>query len=249
MAGVARSDPRGRRRAHPLPGGLRERLSPGATCCSWTGSTSRSILGQAGAALPLLHRGLLLQRPLRPAGRAELQPLRHAAAAVLRRRPDTAGGLLHALPGHAGIAEGRFRLEPARERGPAPARCAPSATRSCGAGPSPTECSSSAPDRSRGASSRRSSPGRTFATPSWAWSTTAMASDATGLPYPVLGPLERLDKIIDEVKPDRLIVALHRASGPDADGPAPRVRGPGHPRGGRAGDLRVTSPGSCRSRR
>lgn len=37
--------------------------------------------------------------------------------------------------------------------------------------------------------------------------------DATGLPYPVLGPLERLDKIIDEVKPDRLIVALTERRG------------------------------------
>jgi len=37
--------------------------------------------------------------------------------------------------------------------------------------------------------------------------------DATGLPYPVLGPLERLDKILDEVKPDRLIVALTERRG------------------------------------
>jgi sugar transferase (PEP-CTERM system associated) len=37
--------------------------------------------------------------------------------------------------------------------------------------------------------------------------------DATGLPYPVLGPLERLDKIVDEVKPDRLIVALTERRG------------------------------------
>jgi exopolysaccharide biosynthesis polyprenyl glycosylphosphotransferase len=33
------------------------------------------------------------------------------------------------------------------------------------------------------------------------------------LPYPVLGPLERLDKIIDDVKPDRLIVALTERRG------------------------------------
>ena len=37
--------------------------------------------------------------------------------------------------------------------------------------------------------------------------------DLTGLSYPVLGPLERLDKIIDEVKPDRLIVALTERRG------------------------------------
>jgi sugar transferase (PEP-CTERM system associated) len=37
--------------------------------------------------------------------------------------------------------------------------------------------------------------------------------DATGLPYPVLGPLERLDKIIDDVRPDRLIVALTERRG------------------------------------
>ena len=37
--------------------------------------------------------------------------------------------------------------------------------------------------------------------------------DATGLPYPVLGPLERLDKILEEVKPDRLVVALTERRG------------------------------------
>ena len=37
--------------------------------------------------------------------------------------------------------------------------------------------------------------------------------DATGLPYPVLGPLERLDKILEDVKPDRLIVALTERRG------------------------------------
>jgi exopolysaccharide biosynthesis polyprenyl glycosylphosphotransferase len=37
--------------------------------------------------------------------------------------------------------------------------------------------------------------------------------DATGLPYPVLGPLERLDKILDDVKPDRLVVALTERRG------------------------------------
>ncbi|HKW94453.1 MAG TPA: sugar transferase [Methylomirabilota bacterium] len=37
--------------------------------------------------------------------------------------------------------------------------------------------------------------------------------DASGLSYPVLGPLERLDKIVGEVKPDRLIVALTERRG------------------------------------
>jgi exopolysaccharide biosynthesis polyprenyl glycosylphosphotransferase len=37
--------------------------------------------------------------------------------------------------------------------------------------------------------------------------------DPSGLPYPVLGPLERLDKVIDDVKPDRLIVALAERRG------------------------------------
>jgi exopolysaccharide biosynthesis polyprenyl glycosylphosphotransferase len=37
--------------------------------------------------------------------------------------------------------------------------------------------------------------------------------EAGDLPYPVLGPLERLDKIIDDVKPDRLIVALTERRG------------------------------------
>jgi exopolysaccharide biosynthesis polyprenyl glycosylphosphotransferase len=39
------------------------------------------------------------------------------------------------------------------------------------------------------------------------------AAEAGDLPYPVLGPLERLDKIIDDVKPDRLIVALTERRG------------------------------------
>jgi exopolysaccharide biosynthesis polyprenyl glycosylphosphotransferase len=38
-------------------------------------------------------------------------------------------------------------------------------------------------------------------------------TDASDLPYPVLGPLERLDKIIDDVKPDRLIVSLTERRG------------------------------------
>lgn len=39
------------------------------------------------------------------------------------------------------------------------------------------------------------------------------AADPGDLPYPVLGPLERLDKIIDDVAPDRLIVALTERRG------------------------------------
>ncbi len=38
-------------------------------------------------------------------------------------------------------------------------------------------------------------------------------TDVSGLAYPVLGPLERLDKIIDDVTPDRLIVALTERRG------------------------------------
>ncbi|HXA96397.1 MAG TPA: sugar transferase, partial [Candidatus Dormibacteraeota bacterium] len=38
-------------------------------------------------------------------------------------------------------------------------------------------------------------------------------SDTSGLPYSVLGPLERLDKIIEDVKPDRLIVSLTERRG------------------------------------
>lgn len=36
----------------------------------------------------------------------------------------------------------------------------------------------------------------------------AMVGDGLGLRYPVLGPLKHLDKIIEEVRPDRIIVAL-----------------------------------------
>jgi exopolysaccharide biosynthesis polyprenyl glycosylphosphotransferase len=39
------------------------------------------------------------------------------------------------------------------------------------------------------------------------------ASAGAALPCPVLGPLERLDKIIEEVKPDRIIVALSERRG------------------------------------
>jgi exopolysaccharide biosynthesis polyprenyl glycosylphosphotransferase len=39
------------------------------------------------------------------------------------------------------------------------------------------------------------------------------AAEPGDFPYPVLGPLERLDKIIDDVKPDRLIVALTERRG------------------------------------
>lgn len=39
------------------------------------------------------------------------------------------------------------------------------------------------------------------------------SADSSNFPYPVLGPLERLDKIIDDVKPDRLIVALTERRG------------------------------------
>ena len=39
------------------------------------------------------------------------------------------------------------------------------------------------------------------------------AAEPSDFPYPVLGPLERLDKIIDDVKPDRLIVALTERRG------------------------------------
>jgi len=40
-----------------------------------------------------------------------------------------------------------------------------------------------------------------------------LEAEVSGLPYPVLGPLERLDKIVDDVKPDRLIVALTERRG------------------------------------
>ena len=38
-------------------------------------------------------------------------------------------------------------------------------------------------------------------------------TELSGLPYPVLGPLERLDKIVDDVKPNRLILALAERRG------------------------------------
>ena len=54
--------------------------------------------------------------------------------------------------------------------------------------------------------------------PNFRYSVVGVVDDGNGvepgdMPYPVLGPLERLDKIIDDVKPDRLIVALTERRG------------------------------------
>lgn len=56
------------------------------------------------------------------------------------------------------------------------------------------------------------------ARPNFRYAVVGVVDDGSGsgsreLPYPVLGPLERLDKIIDDVKPDRLIVALTERRG------------------------------------
>ena len=56
------------------------------------------------------------------------------------------------------------------------------------------------------------------ARPNFRYAVVGLVDDGSGiepgdLPYPVLGPLERLDKIIDDVKPDRLIVALTERRG------------------------------------
>ena len=56
------------------------------------------------------------------------------------------------------------------------------------------------------------------ARPNFRYAIAGIADDGAGtpegsLPYPVLGPLERLDKIIEEVKPDRIIVALTERRG------------------------------------
>jgi len=54
--------------------------------------------------------------------------------------------------------------------------------------------------------------------PNFRYAVVGVLDDGSGaepgdLPYPVLGPLERLDKIIDDVTPDRLIVALTERRG------------------------------------
>jgi sugar transferase (PEP-CTERM system associated) len=56
------------------------------------------------------------------------------------------------------------------------------------------------------------------ARPNFRYAIAGIADDGAGTPegsppYPVLGPLERLDKIIEEVKPDRIIVALTERRG------------------------------------
>jgi exopolysaccharide biosynthesis polyprenyl glycosylphosphotransferase len=54
--------------------------------------------------------------------------------------------------------------------------------------------------------------------PNFRYAVVGVVDDGSGtepgdLPYPVLGPLERLDKIVEDVKPDRLIVALTERRG------------------------------------
>jgi exopolysaccharide biosynthesis polyprenyl glycosylphosphotransferase len=54
--------------------------------------------------------------------------------------------------------------------------------------------------------------------PNFRYAVVGVVDDGTGvdagdMPYPILGPLERLDKILDDVKPDRLIVALTERRG------------------------------------
>lgn len=56
------------------------------------------------------------------------------------------------------------------------------------------------------------------ARPNFRYSIAGVADEGHGtqagpIAYPVLGPLERLDKIVDEVKPDRIIVALAERRG------------------------------------
>ena len=56
------------------------------------------------------------------------------------------------------------------------------------------------------------------ARPNFRYAVVGMVDDGSGtepgdVSYPVLGPLERLEKIIDDVKPDRLIVALTERRG------------------------------------
>jgi FlaA1/EpsC-like NDP-sugar epimerase len=73
-------------------------------------------------------------------------------------------------------------------------------------------------------------------------------TDVSGLPYPVLGPLERLDKIIDDMKPDRLIVSLTERRGRMPMGQLLECGARGSwSRMGSA--LTSTSPGSCPSSR
>ena len=56
------------------------------------------------------------------------------------------------------------------------------------------------------------------ARPNFRYAVVGVVDDGSGaepgdLPYPVLGPLERLDKLLDDIKPDRLIVALTERRG------------------------------------
>jgi exopolysaccharide biosynthesis polyprenyl glycosylphosphotransferase len=55
------------------------------------------------------------------------------------------------------------------------------------------------------------------ARPHYRYAVVAVADDGTGaagsLPYPTVGPLERLNKIVEEIKPDRIVVALAERRG------------------------------------
>ena len=124
--------------------------------------------GSGGGALPLLHRGLLLQRPLRPAGScgasAEFatrllqgwaSPC--CCSPVSTRSSRTCGWVTARSSSSLLVIVGL--LLPIRAVGYAVMR-APCLR--------PTACSSWARVRWRGSSSRRSKPGRTIATRSWA---------------------------------------------------------------------------------
>src|ERR1700730_18387119 len=95
--GTARSDARDHRRSGALAGGRRERFRMGASALpglARRGGPARS----GGSRLTLLYRGLLLQRSVRSARRAQLQPVHHPPAAVVRRGPAAVGALLRARP-------------------------------------------------------------------------------------------------------------------------------------------------------
>ena len=212
--------------------------SRGAIGSSWTGVDVAAMLGQAGAVslcciVAFYYNDLYDLRVVRSFSLFASRLLQSFGVALILL------ALFYTIVPDAGMTERALRVGPAGGGGPARARSAPSATWSCGVAHSPTACSCSGRAPWPDGSSRRSSPGRTSATRWWASSTTGAGPSAGDLPYPVLGPLERLDKIIDDVKPDRLIVALTERRGRMPMAPAARLRRPWHPGRGRPPHVRV----------
>ena len=191
-----------------------------------------------GGGLPVLHRGLLLQRSLRPPGGPQLQPVRLAAPAVLRGRAHPAGRASTPLLPATQIGEGAFfsslvvsagLLVPLRAIGLL-LHAAPRLRGSrliLGTGPLAQRLLHEIESR-----------------PNFRYAIAGVADDGAGtaegdpdLPGAGTARAPRQDHRGGEAGPHHR--RPHGAAGTDAGEPAPRVRSPRYPDRGRSLDLRV----------